>query len=923
MNRIKLLTTMLVGVLAMRATGGEPRVLASWDFSKEGDKEWAKHANCSKDVRVEEGVLKGKMTGWDPFITSPAFAVDAKAGQVVEMRVRTSAGGNGNLFWVPDGADGAQQKWSASTSWIGDNAWHEYRVQPYWQGEKRIARLRVDFAVPLNDAGTFEVDWIRVVEPDSAPTSERAWRGAALTAWSAADDATAEAKDDALAFAAKNQVGSLMSPALSIPSDETFVAAVEMAADAGETASIMWASDAVSGLQSKTFRIKPDGRFHTYNVDLGGQKNWSGNIVLLKLVPVMQKGGKATIRSIAVSDEPQGGPDVSVMQARLTEAINRAGRPAPLLIQFSNSGGKDATNVTLAVARLPRGVTVVTMAGWDKVPAIPASGTLTHTVLLDAKKAVSGDVVLELAGDGTERQRVTARIEILPDLKLAKASYVPVPKPVASEYEIGALYFPGWSKVEAWARIWPVAPERKPVLGWYDEANPEVVDWQIKWAVENGLKYFLVDWYWHKGGIHHDHWIKAFQQARYKSYLKWAMMWANHNPEGSHSEEDQRKVTKFWIDNYFNTPEYYRIDDKPVVMVWSPQNMNRDMGGEDGCKRLLEISRKMAVEAGYKGITFIAMKWPEASGEPKVVQGYKDMGFDMTSIYHYMHHGGKAENPRRYSFGPVADSNYDHWKTLQETGILPFLPNLSTGWDDRPWHGDKGIEIYGRTVKHFRRICKDAKKFSDETGVKRLTLAPLNEWGEGSYAEPNAEFGFGMYEAVRETFCRKPEGGWPLNYGPQDVGLGPYDLPPPVKDDSREWRFSRGTQGWHAMMGVADFKAAENGLTFTTASPDPAIERGVDAVPAKQVAQIAVRMKVTAAKAGACQLFWQMGSAPASEATTLSLPVTPDNQFRDYVFEVGKHRQWRGRINKLRFDPFNQQGAAVTVESIRMVPAAK
>ena len=43
------------------------------------------------------------------------------------------------------------------------------------------------------------------------------------------------------------------------------------------------------------------------------------------------------------------------------------------------------------------------------------------------------------------------------------------------------------------------------------------------------------------------------------SYLKWAMMWANHDGPGSHSLEDRAKVTKYWIDNYFNTPEYYCI----------------------------------------------------------------------------------------------------------------------------------------------------------------------------------------------------------------------------------------------------------------------------------------------------------------------------------------------------------------------------
>jgi hypothetical protein len=923
MTTIRAVGIVLALGLAARVHAAEPKVLVNWDFSGEPSKEWAKQPNHCKDTRLEEGVLKGTMTGHDPFVTSPAFSVETTAGQVVELRAKTSTGGKGELFWVPAGAAGAQQKWAASIDWIGDNQWHEYRVSPYWQGEKRIARMRLDFAPPSGSEGTFEVDWIRIADEAAAASPARAWRGAETLAWRGVEGAALESKDGAVAFVSdKAQIGALVSPNLKIPADDACVVAVEMAVKTGDSGCLAWASDAVSGLHRKTFRLKADGLFHTYNIDMGGQKNWSGNTVLLKLMPVMKKGAKATIRSICVTDEPQGAADVAVEQARLTDAINRAGRVVPLLIQLSNVGGKDAKNVTLAVKRLPKGVSVHSAPGWERVPEIPALGSLTHTLELMASKAVSGDAEFTLTGDGIEARTVKAQIDILPDLKLEKAAYVPVPKPVKCDYELGALYFPGWSKIEAWARIWPVAPERKPVLGWYDEAKPEVVDWQIKWAVENGLSYFLVDWYWSQGNQHHDHWIKAFQQARYKSYLKWAVMWANHNPPGSHSEEDQRKVTKFWIDTYFNTPEYYRIDDKPVVMLWSPQNMNRDLGSSDGCKRLLELSRKMAVEAGYKGIYFIAMKWPEASWEPKVVQGYKDMGFDMTSIYHFMDHGGKAENPRRFSFDLVADCNYAQWKGLQATGILPFLLNLSTGWDDRPWHGDKGTEIYGRTVKHFQRICKDAKKFADETGIKRMTLAPLNEWGEGSYAEPNAQFGFGMYEAVRDTFCQKPKQGWPMNYGPQDVGLGPYDLPPPVKDDSREWLFAKGAQGWFGLMGVEELKAGEGGLTFKTMAPDPAIGRALDAVRASQVAQIVVRMKVADAKAGdACQLFWQVGPTPASEMTTLRLPVTPDNQFHDYVFEVGTHRQWRGRINALRFDPINQKGASVTVESIRMIPA--
>ena len=77
----------------------------------------------------------------------------------------------------------------------------------------------------------------------------------------------------------------------------------------------------------------------------------------------------------------------------------------------------------------------------------------------------------------------------------------------------------------------------------------------------------------------------------------------------------------------------------------------------------------------------------------------------------------------------------------------------------------------------FARICRDARRFCEETGTKRILIGPLDEWGEGEIGWPNAEHGFGILEAVRETFAKRPADGFPLNYAPQDVGLGPYTKP--------------------------------------------------------------------------------------------------------------------------------------------------
>lgn len=199
------------------------------------------------------------------------------------------------------------------------------------------------------------------------------------------------------------------------------------------------------------------------------------------------------------------------------------------------------------------------------------------------------------------------------------------------------------------------------MLGYYDETSPEVIDWQIKWLVENGFSFLLVDWYWNRGSRSHEHWVRAFDRARYNKYLKWAVMWANHTPPGSHSVEDQRAVTRYWIDNYFNKPYYYRIDGRPVVVIWQPGNMRRDLGPH-GTHKLLHISQEMAKEAGLPGICFIAMKWPEAAVDAQAIETLKADGFSMTSIYHYMGTGDRTPaNPARYDFSLVAESSPEFW----------------------------------------------------------------------------------------------------------------------------------------------------------------------------------------------------------------------------------------------------------------------
>jgi hypothetical protein len=926
----------VMGVAGVLAAQGQ--VLKEWRFDQGGTQGWDAKVNHVADVRVADGALQARILDWDPWVTSPQFEVPASPYQVLEVRLKTDCGGQGQLYWTnttdtPYGGFSPEKLIPFNVR--GDGQWHEIRIFPFWQADKKIILLRLDLPRPAaadNGKKSFAVEWIRVVDlPKAGPATARAgWEFTQNAAgWEAPGAISAAVADGAWALQGNADEALLLrSPVAPFNVDTAGDwVVIEMAVDRGATATLAWASASAKGRSQEGFAVKPDGKFHLYNLLVGGATGWSGDILALELQPSDAAGAAVKIRRIQVSPDPQGPPAIEIRTAGVESAIPRCGQALPFSVSVQNGGGEVCRGLRVESLRLPDGVNLPAVGDWDRFPEIEVLDVATLKFALTAERAVEGEYEIRLSGPGAPAEAWKGRLKVFPAVALPKASYVPEPQPLKSDYEVGALYFPGWPAIDRWARIWPTAPERKPVLGWYDEANPECVDWQIKWAVENGLSYFLVDWYWDRGGQHLDHWVKAFQKARYKSYLKWAMMWANHNGEGSHSEEDQRKVTQFWIDNYFGTPEYYRINDMPVVMMWSPGNMNRDLGGKDGAKRLLEISREMARKAGYKGIWFVSMKWPEASAEAKDVQWLADAGFDMTSIYHYMGHGGKAENPRRYSFDLVADSSLPFWRAQQQTGILPFLPNLSTGWDDRPWAGEnRATVVYDRTVPKFRRICEDAKTFADESGVKRLVLAPLNEWGEGSYAEPCQEFGFGMYESVREVFCKKPAKGWPQNYAPADVGLGPYDLPSSGTSNVEIWEFAHGTEGWNAMMGIGDFKVVDGALLVTTRSSDPAISTPIGSLWARRYKAVLVRAKVAkpaAGEAGSFQLFWSTTAQGITEASSVSVPLIADGEFHDYVLPVVEKPRWRGRVTGFRLDTGSLSGLDIVIDRVAMVPADK
>ncbi len=529
-----------------------------------------------------------------------------------------------------------------------------------------------------------------------------------------------------------------------------------------------------------------------------------------------------------------------------------------------------------------------------------------------------------------------------------KDHYVPEPKPIKSDIEITAFYYPGTDQMAEWDMVRMTLPRIKPLLGWYDEGNPEVIDWQIKWAVEHGISTFFVDWYWNKGERRLEHWVQGFYKARYRSCLKWAVMWANHNEKGAHSEDDLHKVTQFWLENYFKTPEYYRIDDKPVVIIYNDSNIDNDIIAEaeargetlkpgEGIQRGLSIINNEVKKAGLKGVYFIAVYHGQYNSVK--LQSIQKAGFDATVVYNYsmaaywnIKETEREGLPKIFPFEYVTKTNANQWSRRLKMNSLPFFPVIGTGWNDQPRSFQDSIVLYDRTPEQFRTVCEEAKTFCKQNGINRITIAPINEWQEGTYIEPNEEYGFKMYDVLRDVFCVKPKEGWPKNVTPGELGLGPYDYPETKPMARTSWEFKNSPEGWYRQPYGTGNVVAENGCLRFRKSAGSSINRAairtvIEPFNAYNYPVCTIRMKITPQKTNGLevgQIFWGSTNYPLFDKNlaisidnSVMFPVKADGLFHEYQISMKETPFWRGMINHLWFNPVNYPHDYVEIDYIR------
>jgi hypothetical protein len=138
------------------------REFYGWEFENPNDLDGWVAWNQLLPLQIKNGNLVSSSTGDDPYMGSPYSSINATEYNQIEIRMRTGAGNDAQVFFITDKDTAWDEIKSRHFSITSDGAFHTYTIDmsgvAAWKDQ--IQQIRLD---PMVVPGTFEIDYIHVI----------------------------------------------------------------------------------------------------------------------------------------------------------------------------------------------------------------------------------------------------------------------------------------------------------------------------------------------------------------------------------------------------------------------------------------------------------------------------------------------------------------------------------------------------------------------------------------------------------------------------------------------------------------------------------------------------------------------------------------------------------------------------------------
>lgn len=290
-------------------------------------------------------------------------------------------------------------------------------------------------------------------------------------------------------------------------------------------------------------------------------------------------------------------------------------------------------------------------------------------------------------------------------------------------------------------------------IGYYNLLDQDVVEYQHSLAYNYGVKNFCYYYYNFSGKTLLEKPLKIInenQNIKNNFCLCWAnqdwtRIWYGQNKDilikQEYSIKNAAIIFKDMLE-YFLNPRYIKIDNKPLLLTFSPDRNSL-------INEYSKMWREMALNSGFAGIYLIGVEAMSMGTDP-VEYGF-DAGLEFAPDWSCaVQLSKKGEKPRILDYSATV-------KNTLKKPVPPYtrLRCVFPGWDNTPRYKQAGIVFSNYSPGAFKYAIDFSIKYTQEylpQNLHYIFINAWNEWGEGCHIEPDEHKGYLNLKIIRQAF---------------------------------------------------------------------------------------------------------------------------------------------------------------------------
>lgn len=302
---------------------------------------------------------------------------------------------------------------------------------------------------------------------------------------------------------------------------------------------------------------------------------------------------------------------------------------------------------------------------------------------------------------------------------------------------VGVYYYPWHAGTDFHGRRYlreHLVPAQLPALGEYNDRETEVIAQHLEWCEYAGISLWVSSW-WGPGKKEDitlkDHILQHPELGDMKIALFYET--TGRIPDFTDLSNVSADI-EYMAENYFDHPNYYTIDGRPVLFVY----LTRALSSRGVLEQTMDLMRAAANSSGYD----IYIVGDQVFGQPP---SSADQLALLDAATNYDVYG--SSGARMYATQKKVDNYYTAqagWKSKAQAVGTGFIPATAPGFNDTGVR-DGHVPLSRKLTESdefgslFRAMVDKAVTLVDPTVNNLFLVTSWNEWHEDTQIEPVAE----------------------------------------------------------------------------------------------------------------------------------------------------------------------------------------